>query len=64
MNEQMVIGVDIDGINLRVGRIKGNETQKIEVFRLSSDESREHILEENFTNPLDRSLIGKGKKLN
>ncbi len=46
MSEQMVIGVDIDGINLRVGRIKGNETQKIEVFKLSSEESKEHILEE------------------
>jgi len=46
MKDQMVVGVDIDGINLRVGSIKGNQTQKIQSIKLTSDQTKEYILEE------------------
>ncbi len=46
MNNQIVIGVDIDGINLRVGTVQGNETKKSAVFKLSTGQSKEYILGE------------------
>ena len=39
MGEQIVIGVDIDGINLRVGSVAGNLTRKINISRLSVQKS-------------------------
>ena len=46
MGEQIVIGVDIDGINLRVGSVAGNLTRKINISRLSVQKSKEYILDE------------------
>jgi len=46
MNNHTVIGVDIDGINLRVGAVKGNKTINSAIFKLSTGQSKEYILGE------------------
>jgi glucokinase len=62
-SSEAIIGIDLGGTNVRVGKVRGGELERHHTQRISGHESEEHVLEEIFqaTDQIfDKEVVGIG----
>jgi len=62
-SQEAIVGIDLGGTNVRVGKVRGEELERRHAQRISGHESKEHVLEEVFQatdQVFDEEVVGIG----